>query len=639
MQKNITRRGFIGLAAASGAAAVLTGCASGSGSAGSASAAASGSASKAKLAEVEESVMPIDYKNYYFDFTDQIAQERAAVKMVPDPADIEITASDANGASGVVLVPEFGAEGSGKYYFNALVVGSKVTFTAKDGAKIKEAKSTAADSDIAVASDGKTATFTPQPIKIQPQGLLAGETITVVMESGAEYTIPTASEALPVMEVTGKGVADGDAGRYTFSVNCELVSVNSKREVVYYRDVRCIANSLVNNFQPETVNGEQYYSFYINLNQKIASGGMGAGAWCIMDENYKDIDFVDMLKNDDPNHTHGEGYVDFHEIRVLGPKHYLTLSYTPITVDNLPASVKGVDGTSQASVFAGIFQEVEDGKVVAEINTTDYQGLYESAVEAIKFDELVGVLGEQKTWNDYVHPNSLDYILNDAGNVQKLLVSMRDQSAVFQFDMPSGKMEWILGGKASTLSGFDDYSETRKDDKGIEFNAIMFGQHYARYHEVKKDGTLDVSVFDNWTGSAPYFYENKELPTKSRVLKLDIDPAKGTAKVNNCVNGRDLDLLTGKDHMADHCGSVDYLTDTSTMIGWGLHMPVDMGMPAAKQYGLAQGEHCIFTDWDDKNKAVNMELNLTASPLTLKRVDAQGDMNNCGSYRSYKVMG
>ena len=213
MQKNITRRGFIGLAAASGAAAVLTGCASGSGSAGSASAAASGSASKAKLAEVEESVMPIDYRNYYFDFTDQIAQERAAVKMVPDPADIEITASDANDASGVVLVPEFGAEGSGRYYFNALVVGSKVTFTAKDGAKIKEAKSTAADSDIAVASDGKTATFTPQPIKIQPQGLLAGETITVVMESGAEYTIPTASESLPVMEVTGKGVADGDAGR------------------------------------------------------------------------------------------------------------------------------------------------------------------------------------------------------------------------------------------------------------------------------------------------------------------------------------------------------------------------------------------------------------------------------------------
>ncbi len=636
MLKNITRRGFLGLAAASGAAAVLTGCSGGASGAGSASAAGSGS--KAKLFEVEESVMPIEYKNYHFDFSEQIAQARAELKLVPDAADIEITASDANGASGVVLVPEFGAAGSSNYFFNALVVGSKVTLTAKEGSKIKEAKSTAADSDIAVAEDGKSASFTPLPIKINPQGLLDGETITVVMDSGAEYTIPTASEALPVMDITGKGVADGDAGWYTFSVNAELVAVNTNREVVYYRDVRCVADMALNNFQPETVNGAQFYSFYVNLNLKLANAGKGLGGWVVMDEHYKDIDFIDMLPNDDPNHTHGEGYVDFHEIRVLGPKHYLTLSYTPLVVDNLPATIKGIDGGSQASVWAGIFQEVEDGKVVAEINTTDYPAMYEAAVEGIKYSELIGSYEKQNSWNDYVHPNSLDYILNDAGNVQKLLVSLRHLSAVLQFDMPSGKIEWILGGKASTLSGFDDYSETRADDNGVEFNAIMFGQHYARYHEVRKDGTLDVSVFDNWTGKPPYFYENKELPTKSRTLKLDINPAKGTAKVNNCIKGRDLDLLTGKDHTADHCASVDYLTDTSTMIGWGLHIPVDHNLPIIKEYGLSEGDHCIFTDWDDKNKAVNFELNLTASPLTRKREETQGFVPEGGSYRSYKVM-
>lgn len=46
---------------------------------------------------------------------------------------------------------------------------------------------------------------------------------------------------------------------------------------------------------------------------------------------------------------------------------------------------------------------------------------------------------------------------------------------------------------------------------------------------------------------------------------------KGTAKVYNAIKGTDLTDKNGKYHIASHCGSVQYDSDTSVTIGWGLH--------------------------------------------------------------------
>ena len=67
-------------------------------------------------------------------------------------------------------------------------------------------------------------------------------------------------------------------------------------------------------------------------------------------------------------------------------------------------------------------------------------------------------------WQDYVHPNSLDYTLKADGTVDKLLVSMRDQCAVYQFDMTTGAIDWMLGGQASTLGGYEADTSERKDE-------------------------------------------------------------------------------------------------------------------------------------------------------------------------------
>ena len=70
---------------------------------------------------------------------------------------------------------------------------------------------------------------------------------------------------------------------------------------------------------------------------------------------------------EDPNHTHGEGYLDPHEFVMIDANHDLLLRYTLEDVDNLPDSLEGIDG---AQSTYGILQEVKDDTLVAEIDTT-----------------------------------------------------------------------------------------------------------------------------------------------------------------------------------------------------------------------------------------------------------------------------
>ena len=605
-----------------------------SASSSAASASGSGSAQQA----VVESVMEYAPQNYYFDFTDRIKAEMASLKTSPDAANIKIASSNAMGSTGVVLVPKYGAEGSNDYYFNAFVAGDEITFTAQDGAKIASATSSVKGSDIKVASDGKTATFTPAPIKVGVAGAIDDEVITVTMDSGETYLVHTTSEMLPTMKMTGAGVSDADKGVYTFAANNMLIRVNSDREIVYYRDTTCLSPASTFNFQADDASGELFLAFDVPINRDLHGGGYSSGFYVIMDKNYREIDVVDMLPNDDPEHTHGEAYIDMHEIRILGEGHYLTLSYTPLVVDNLPKGVEGVDGTSKAYVWAGIFQEIEDGKVINEINTADYPELYASACEGV-YKDGTGSYTAPRSWTDYIHANALDYILDKDGHCEKILVSMRSQSALFQFDMNTKNMEWILGGTHSTFTGYEDYTYARQTLNTHEpFDALLFGQHYCRYSKVNADGTMEVTVFDNFTGEkTPYMYENG---TYSRTFKFAVNPSKGTATVLNCTTGRELDYQTGKDHTADHCASVDYYSDTSISIGWGLHMPVAMGQPAAAQYGWAKGDNAIFTDYNPQTGVVSLELSINLSPAHQQRVDDGVSKSNFGgstaAYRTYK---
>ena len=598
--------------------------------------------------EEPASVAEISYSNISFDFADELASEREALKLVPDAADISISVADEKGATGVVLVPSLDEANTTDYYLNALVAGNSLVFTPAKDAAIASAKSSISG-DIAV-TDGQASLIPATILADNP----VDEIITITMEDGTVYNVHTLSEMIPGLVISGEGVAQENAGTYDFAIDKFLLRVNTSRELVYYRNLGSVGELMAENFAQQNTKDGSYYTYFAELRQDFrnANGGFSSGMYVVMDENYNEIDYVTLLPNTEENHTHGEGYLDQHEFVVLGDSHYLTMSYTPLLVDNLPDDVTGIDGGSTAYVWAGIFQEVQDGSVLHEINTTDYPMLYSSAVEKIDYenstDQGIDVVINEETvpspadgWMDYVHPNSLDYTLDTEGNVDKLLVSMRDQCAVYQFDIDTGNIEWILGGKASTLSGYDEYAASRKDEKGNEFTALTYGQHYARYINKNEDGTLtqdpQISIFDNQTGNAP-FLTSLPVPTLTRTMKVTINTEDNTASVFDVINGTDLNQKTDSYHIASHCGSVDYFNDHSVVIGWGLHGVID-NIPAAAPEGtmtdegfadLRAGSRPVFTEYDMANDQITFEL------CAVRNANFQGH-EALFSYRTYKT--
>ncbi len=593
-------------------------------------------------------VAEINYANIGFDFAEDIAAEKETVATVPASAEIDVELSDTMGITGMVIVPALDAADTENYYLNAYAAGDELTLAAKDGAVIKSAVSSISG-EIALA-DGAAA-FVPAALDAADP---VDEIITVTMESGEVYNIHTLPQAIPDMTITGEGVAEADTGVYSFAVDKFMLRVNTDGELLYYRNINCVGEQQVENFATQIAGGKTYYTVFVELRKEYRNiqGGYSSGMYLVMDENYNEIDQVTLAENADPNHTHGEGYLDQHEFVILEDGHYILLSYTPLLVNNLPDTVEGLDGGSSAYVWAGIIQEVKDGTVISEINTADYPLLYESAVEKINYanstDQGVtvnlngnDVPSPADGWQDYVHVNSVDYTMDEDGTIDKILVSMRDQSAVYQFDIDTGAMEWILGGKASTLTGYEDYTSTRTDDNGVEFQALTFGQHFARYTNKNEagmiEGNTEISVFDNQTGIAP-FITAVEIPTLTRTFKATIDTAANTAVISDVINGTDLNQKTDKYHIASHCGSVQYNSATSVTIGWGLHGVIDNIGPMApegtigdKGYAdLRQGSRPVFTDYDPSADTVTFELSLTRSPL-------EENSEGLFSYRTYKT--
>lgn len=613
--------------------------------------------------DAEKGVAEIDYVNVFFDYAEQIEEQIDSVSMEPEAADIPVSVSDAEGASGVKLTASQDTANTSDYYLNAYVAGNEIIIESQDGQQIASVSSSVEGKTIDLDQDG-AARVIPEAIDANEP---ADEIITVIMEDGAEYKIHTVNELMPDLEIVNNGVEEADKGVYSFSVDRFFLRVNTDGELVYYRNMSCVGERdgkelMAENFAAQdTLDGGRYYSAFIELEPDFrnANGGFSSGCYLVMDENYRDLDKVVLAPNDSENQNHGEGYLDQHEFLILGEDHYILLSYTQILADNLPDTVEGIDGTNTAYVWTGIIQEVEDGEVINEINTADYPLLYESAVEKIDYagstlDGIEVEVGDNTVFSladgimDYVHVNSVDYTLDDEGNVDKILVSMRDQCAVYQFDFPTKEIDWILGGKASTLSGYEEYTTTRTDEGEGEnqetFEALTYAQHFARYTNRNEDGTLDgdpvISIFDNQTGIAP-FLTTSTYPgapaTLTRTLKAAIHEEEGTVTISDVINGTDLNA-NGKYHIASHCGSVQYDSDTSVTIGWGLHgvidniPPVEQAAQTDENYPdilLYQGSRPIFTDYNLKDGTISFE-------LTAHRNANVDTSEALFSYRTYK---
>lgn len=594
-----------------------------------------------------ETMGVVDYQNVYFDFSETIAEEIAMLTLLPVTTTLPLSAVDQYSATGVELVSSVDSTNTTDFYLNALVAGNEITLSSSNSSIISAESSISGSLTV----EENYVSFVPTVLNVTN---LVDEVVTLVLEDGTQYAVHTLNESMPTISINQMSVDDANAGVYTFQVDKFMLRISTDGDLYYYRDVHWIGDGmLTEGFAPHDSVDGRYYSYFVELNQEFAdaTGGYSSGLYVVMDEHYVEIDYMTLTPNDDENHTHGEGYLDQHEFIILGEDHYITLSYTPKFVSNIPASL----GTTEGYVWAGIVQEVQDGNVLWEVCTTDYPLLYETAVESFDYtnstdqgaytlNELAEVVFALSAgWQDYTHVNSVDYILAEDGTIAKLLLSMRNQSAVYQIDMESKTMDWVLGGKGSTLSGYEDYTTLRTDALGKEtFQALTYAQHTARYVNKNEDGTMteppEISVFDNQTGEIP-FLRFMSVPNNTRTMTITINEEAASVQVANVIDGVTLDALTGLYHNTSHCGSVYYQSDSSVVIGWGLHAVVDMISDvypegSAADIGFADlrmGSRPIVTEYDLNQSAVTFELSVV-------RNANYTDHDALYSYRTYKTV-
>lgn len=352
-----------------------------------------------------------------------------------------------------------------------------------------------------------------------------------------------------------------------------LCKMDTNSNIIYYK----YCEDDFEDFRPyEAEDGSLYYGYrtpYFSEKQRAIIKGetLTEDKQVIMDKNYHIVKEIPGIIDQDGNYT--DTALDSHDFIFFDLDHYITLSYVPKYVYNVPDKLSKRDGFP-SRVMAAVIQEVEDGKIVLEWDSTDYPEFYEMSVEGNRFD-----MTEVK-WCDYVHVNSMDICPND-GNI---IISMRNTDSIVEINRENGSIEWVLGGKMDQFHLEDEQKTAR--------------QHYARY---TKEGT--ITVFDNSTN-----YSNSNLGAANgyegngtgypRVVEYKLDEA----------NKKLLGFTSYEYKMpqSEFMGSAQKLAEDQFVIGWG--------------GSVNEPSKALFSEIDFKNKRVLFEASIKKGNDMLYRV-------------------
>lgn len=318
-----------------------------------------------------------------------------------------------------------------------------------------------------------------------------------------------------------------EKGFYYFNIDNYVYKMNTDGEVVFFRLAGGDYTSPGgDDFKRTEVDGKVYYSFLWGQSDSqdpiLTDVGYGRMQAMILDESYQFVDNVAFTVPTESN----EGFraLENHQFTILGEGHYLLSSYVGKRVDNLPESVS--DSGYGARVVACVLQEVKDGKLLFEWDSTDYPQLFEYSLEGNEFDNT------QRFWCDYVHFNAVAVDPKD----NNLLLSMRNLDAVLKIDRISGEILWVLGGK------------------GDQFHLVQ-EQHFSRQHDVRLTADGGITLFNNGNknGSSTEgqtnimkFYLDEDSKTVTQFQKYEIPGA-----------------------FAPFMGSAQELSDGHFLICWG----------------------------------------------------------------------
>ncbi len=279
--------------------------------------------------------------------------------------------------------------------------------------------------------------------------------------SGAEtlYYIRTLHSAYNNV-TNGEGTGDG---YYYFTQSGNLYKMDTNGDIVFFSSngAFCV------NFTAHLINGEVYYSYAQQRNDSATPALEGAGATLskhvIMNDQFEIIDEIVSLSTDmgmPEDHP-----FDHHEFVMIDVGHYIVTAYVAVDVDNIPEDV--CEG-GQASVVAAVIQELKDGELIFQWNSTDYPELYAWSSKVSDYSD------PPYPYTDYLHLNGI-VIDPDDGN---LVCSFRQMDSVLKLDRSTGEIIWVLGGDG--------------DQFGLTEEQLMSHQHFPRFTE---SGSL--TIFDN----------------------------------------------------------------------------------------------------------------------------------------------
>jgi hypothetical protein len=242
---------------------------------------------------------------------------------------------------------------------------------------------------------------------------------------------------------------------------------------------------------------------------KVTISAYGLGEGVIADTSYRTVRTVKA----------GNGYhADLHEFLLTASGEALLTVNSPVLV-HLPGTRPG----RLSPLLDSIVQEVDTrtGLVVWE-----WHGL-----------------GHIPLADSYATPtNSADYDAYHLNSIQpipggQLLVSARDTSAVYLIDQATGRIDWTLGGKASSFR-------------------LGPGARFYFQHDARMVGPGEVSLFDDEAGppiKAP----------SSRGIRLSLDLRQRTAKLVRQFS------RPGRGTLAESEGSVQNLASGGAFVGFG----------------------------------------------------------------------
>lgn len=242
---------------------------------------------------------------------------------------------------------------------------------------------------------------------------------------------------------------------------------NKKKEYIYFKNNDVEAKD----FKMTEIDGKVFYSYFgyevdASRPHYTSTIGYAYAPLFVMNDQYEIIDKIEYMSTS--GNLKEKWRPEVHEHLIIGENHYLLMSYIPMYINNIPDDIPHSEFGSR--VLAIYIQEVKNGELLWEWNSTEYPELYAMSVESNDW------YNQSLQWNDYVHMNSMDIDPKD-GNI---ICSCRNNNSIIKINKSTGNIEWVLGGN--------------KDEFGLNEEQKFKRQHFAHYTEGG-----DIVLFDNQT--------------------------------------------------------------------------------------------------------------------------------------------